>query len=254
MKSFIATSLVLAAGVAADRSFTVTNKCSYTIWPAFFTGAGTSTPSYPTGWEAPPGNSVIFSVPDDWNSGRIWGRVDCDFSNPNPATQCATGGCNGGLECATTGGTGVPPATVAEFTLSGVSGGNGLDNYDVSLVDGFNIPLSITNDQGCHIADCPVNLNPDCPAAIAGPKDSSGQNVGCKSACFANLDGDQADSPNCCSGSYDTPATCPASGVQYYSYFKDNCPDSYAYAYDESSGTALWTCNKPADYTITFCP
>lgn len=76
------------------------------------------------------------------------------------------------------------------------------------------------------------------PAAIAGPKDSSGQNVGCKSACFANLDGDQgrqsvgrisdtelkgiptpADSPNCCSGSYDTPATCPASGVQYYSYF-----------------------------------
>ena len=37
---------------------------------------------------------------------------------------------------------------------------------------------------------------------------------------------------------------------------EDACRDSYAYAYDEQSGTALWTCDKnlAADYTITFCP
>lgn len=37
---------------------------------------------------------------------------------------------------------------------------------------------------------------------------------------------------------------------------EDNCPNSYCYAYDESSGTALWTCDASleADYTITFCP
>ena len=37
---------------------------------------------------------------------------------------------------------------------------------------------------------------------------------------------------------------------------EDNCPNSYVYAYDESSGTALWTCDSglAADYTITFCP
>ncbi|KAF5385532.1 hypothetical protein D9757_006730 [Collybiopsis confluens] len=36
---------------------------------------------------------------------------------------------------------------------------------------------------------------------------------------------------------------------------ESNCPDSYAYAFDESSGTALWTCsNIAADYTVTFCP
>ena len=31
---------------------------------------------------------------------------------------------------------------------------------------------------------------------------------------------------------------------------EDGCPNSYAYAYDESSGTALWTCtgSKNADY------
>ena len=37
---------------------------------------------------------------------------------------------------------------------------------------------------------------------------------------------------------------------------EQNCPNSYAYAYDESSGTALFTCDAAlaADYTITFCP
>ena len=35
-----------------------------------------------------------------------------------------------------------------------------------------------------------------------------------------------------------------------------NCPNSYAYAYDERSNTALFTCdsNLNADYTLTFCP
>ena len=47
---------------------------------------------------------------------------------------------------------------------------------------------------------------------------------------------------------------CP--GVAFYSYFKSNCPNAYAYAFDESSGTALWTCDSAlaADYTVTFCP
>ena len=35
-----------------------------------------------------------------------------------------------------------------------------------------------------------------------------------------------------------------------------NCPNSYAYAFDEPSGDALFTCdsNLAADYTLTFCP
>ncbi|KAH9834847.1 thaumatin [Rhodofomes roseus] len=253
MKSILAASLVFAAGAAADRTFTIYNGCPFTIWPAYYTGAGTSRPSYPTGWEAAAYTSVKFSVPDDWNSGRIWGRRDCDFSISNPATQCADGGCNGGLECALSGGTGVPPATVAEFTLGGTTG---VDNYDVSLVDGYNLPVRIDNTAGCGIPSCPVDLGPNCPDALKGPYDSSGFPVGCRSACEANLDGDQTNSANCCSGSHNTPATCPSSGVAYYSYFKNNCPDSYAYAYDESSGTALWTCDasKGADYTVTFCP
>lgn len=72
----------------------------------------------------------------------------------------------------------MPPATVAEFTL-GINGGP--DNYDgeqqfgplacehrltpdhpVSLVDGYNLPLRIDNNKGCHVADCPVDLGPNC--------------------------------------------------------------------------------------------
>ncbi|KAK0188766.1 thaumatin [Armillaria mellea] len=245
--------LGVTSSTYATRTFTVTNNCAYTIWPAIYTdlNVGTSVPNQATGWEAAAGSTVSFSVPDDWKAGRIWGRTDCDFStNPGP-TSCATGGCNGGLECDSATGTGVPPASVAEWTLGGSSGE---DWYDVSLVDGFNIPMSITNNAGCSTASCPTNLNTDCPSELA--LTSSGTTVGCKSACFANLDGNQADSGNCCSGSHNTAATCPSSGVEYYSYFKNGCPDSYVYAYDESSGTALWTCGGTlaANYVLTFCP
>ena len=114
------------------------------------------------------------------------------------------------------------------------------------------------------------------PAPLQGPYDSTGFPVGCKSACAANLDGDPTNSANCCSGSFNLAATCPPSGVQFYDYFSEstaeyccvgfsndlttcaegNCPNSYAYAFDESSGTALWTCDSAlnADYTLTFCP
>ncbi|KAH8112928.1 thaumatin-like protein [Phellopilus nigrolimitatus] len=254
MKLIVSASLLaFVAGVSA-RTFTVTNSCSFTIWPALFTDLNVAqdAPDHPTGWEAPAHSSVSFTVPDDWKSGRIWGRRDCDFSkNPGPSS-CVTGGCNGGLLCDPHSGTGVPPATVAEWTLQGGS----VDYYDVSLVDGYNLPMQITNNAGCPIAGCAVDLIPNCPSDLKGPFDSSGNSVGCKSACLADLDSDPQNSPNCCTGSHNTPATCPPSGVEYYSYYKGNCPDAYAYAFDEASGTALWTCDssKNADYTLTFCP
>ncbi|KII90580.1 hypothetical protein PLICRDRAFT_538201 [Plicaturopsis crispa FD-325 SS-3] len=256
MKSFssLAAFAVLAAtGVAyADRNLTVTNKCSYTVWPGLFTDPSSKAkPTQVTGWEAAPASSTSFAVPNGWTSGRIWGRRDCDFSKQAP-NDCVTGGCNGGLQCDPSTGTGVPPATVAEFTLNG--DGNA-DWYDVSVVDGFNVPVEITNTQGCSVASCPTDLNANCPSDIAGPSGPSG-NEGCKSACEANLDGNPSDSANCCTGSHDKPATCPNSTVTHYDYFKKGCPNAYAYAYDESSGTALWQCDsgKNADYTVTFCP
>ncbi|KAI0801783.1 thaumatin-like protein [Irpex lacteus] len=253
MKFHSAAAALSLVSAASARTFTVYNGCPFTIWPALFTDltAGSATPNQATGWEAGAYTAVSFTVPDNWKSGRIWGRRNCNFDDPSPATQCLDGGCNGGLLCDPHTGTGVPPASLAEFTLQG----DGFqDFYDVSLVDGANLPIRIDNNKGCPVASCPVDLGPNCPAPLKGPFDSSGFPVGCKSACLANLDGNQADSPNCCSGSHNTAATCPSSGVQYYSYFKDNCPAAYAYAYDDT--TALFRCdsNLAADYTITFCP
>lgn len=247
--------LVLSSLPAHGRSFTVSNNCPFTIWPAIFTDltVGTATPNMATGWEAPAFNSVTFDVPDNWQSGRIWARRDCDFTTIQGPTSCLDGGCNGGLLCDPHTGTGVPPASVAEWTLSG-SGNQ--DFYDTSLVDGYNLPLSITNNVGCPIADCAVDLGPGCPTPLKGPFDSTGFPVGCQSACQANISGNPNNSPDCCTGLFSTPATCPADNVAFYWYFKGNCPNSYAYAFDESSGTALWECDSSlnADYTLTFCP
>ncbi|GAA5886488.1 hypothetical protein JCM6882_001653 [Rhodosporidiobolus microsporus] len=240
--------LATARSAAATRTFRVKNNCRYQIWPAIFTSAGTA-PEHATGWRAKPGSSVSFKVAEDWN-GRIWGRTGCDFSTGSklPST-CLTGGCNGGLECARSGGTGVSPASLAEFNLNDAN-----DWYDVSLVDGFNLQMSITNNKGCKSPTCGVDLNPKCPAELSvhNPK---GKTVGCLTACGANLDGNPANSQNCCSGDYSTPDKCPASGVQYNSFFKKYCKDAYSFAYDESSGSALWTCKHSlkADYTVTFC-
>lgn len=125
---------------------------------------------------------------------------------------------------------GVPPATLAEWTLGTTQG---LDYYDVSVVDGFNIPMAVTS-PSCSTASCPVDLNPNCepmnaclfiqltthiaslgPAEIAGPTDSTGANAGCKSACEANLDGNQADSANCCSGSHVCTTRFTPNGITY---------------------------------------
>jgi hypothetical protein len=255
MKSTFATALVLGAlsTGASARLFTVYNNCPFTIWPAWFAppSLNAGKPTQPSGWSQAAYQKVQFGVPDNWVSGRIWGRRNCNFgSNPGP-NSCLDGGCNGGLVCDLNTGTGVPPATLAEFTLS--VNPSVPDNYDVSLVDGYNLPMRIDNNRGCPVGSCPVDLGPNCPAALKGPYDSSGFPVGCKSACNA-LGGEN----NCCSGSHNTPQTCPPSGVTDYSYFKNACPDSYVYAYDESSGTALFTCpisgGTGADYTITFCP
>ncbi|KAK7037418.1 hypothetical protein VNI00_011168 [Paramarasmius palmivorus] len=240
MKGLFAVASLAVFTTANARTFTVRNNCGSTIWPAIFTPSGSS-PDHATGWEAASGTQETFNVPNDWTSGRIWGRTNCDFSRPG-ADSCETGGCEGGLECTATG---RPPASLAEWTLQG--DGN-QDFYDVSLVDGFNLPMAITNNVGCPVADCPANLNSGCPGELSVPG-------GCNSACSANLDGNPEDSANCCSGSHNTPETCPVDGVQFYDYFKDGCPNSYAYAYDEPSG-ALKQCDSglAADYTLTFCP
>ncbi|KAG9083960.1 hypothetical protein FRC07_013780, partial [Ceratobasidium sp. 392] len=214
-----------------------------------------------TGWEAAPGSSRSFVVPEGWTGGRIWGRRNCDFSTGNTPQDtntttggCVSGGCPGGLYCT---GLGVAPTTHAEWTLA-PGDGSGADYYDVAIVDGFNIPIQVQpSAAGCGVAECVADLNANCPDPLRGPlAPDTNATIGCKSACTANLDGNPGNSASCCTGEFAAPGRCPSSGVQFYSFFKDACPFTYAYSQDYPSGTALQMCpgGSYADYTVTFCP
>jgi hypothetical protein len=110
-------------------SFKIVNKCRYTIWPGLLSGA-TSPPLPTTGFTLKSGNSRTIQIPKAW-SGRIWARTLCGQDSEGKFS-CITADCGSGkVACA--GGGAKPPATLAEFTLNGA---DGLDFYDVSLVDG----------------------------------------------------------------------------------------------------------------------
>lgn len=162
------------SGAGATRQMTFVNRCDQTVWLAADVSPAPST----SGWEMPPSTAcgsdsdcpsgftcdtsngfcqLVLQLPLDGNgivSGRFWPRTDCSFGEDGLCTSidgaktncCATGGCiadgsgDYGLNCT---GSGQAPTTVAEFTLQG-----GADNdfYDVSVIDGFNVPVVMEPD------------------------------------------------------------------------------------------------------------
>ncbi|KAL8123629.1 hypothetical protein AgCh_011566 [Apium graveolens] len=242
--SFICFSLhlLIYSGTVYSATFTLINQCSHPVWPGLLSGAGTP-PLSTTGFLLSPGASNSLFVPLSW-SGRIWGRTLCTL-DATGKFSCATADCGSGtVECAGTGA--IPPATLAEFTLNGA---NGLDFYDVSLVDGYNLPMTIVPSGGtagnCSTTGCSAELNGPCPMELKVIGGESGsESVACKSACEAF-----GDAKYCCNGEYGTPDTCKP--TIYSEFFKNACPHAYSYAYDD--GTSTFTCAS-ADYTITFCP
>ena len=215
-------------------TFTFVNRCEYTVWPGILANAG-SPPLQSTGFELPKDTSRAFQASTGW-SGRFWARTGCTFDGSGSGS-CLTGDCGSGqIEC--NGAGAAPPATLAEFTL----GTGGQDFYDVSLVDGYNLPMIVEGTGGsglCASTGCTSDLNQQCPAELRASEGSA-----CKSACEA------FGSPEyCCSGAYGSPATCRPS--IYSEMFKAACPRSYSYAYDDATST--FTCSG-ADYTVTFCP
>ncbi|OMO81829.1 Thaumatin [Corchorus capsularis] len=222
-----------------SATFTLTNNCASTIWPASLTGAGAP---QTTGWVLNSKDSVTFDIPSPW-SGRFWARTQCT-TDATGKFKCATGDCASG-QTACNGAGGVPPVSLAEFTLAA---NNGQDFYDISLVDGFNLPLSIAPQGGsnsnCPAVTCQANLNAGCPLELQ-VKGSDGSVVACNSACSA------FNQPQyCCTGAFGSPDTCPP--TNYSNYFKGQCPQAYSYAYDDKSGLA--SCIGGPNYIITFCP
>jgi hypothetical protein len=234
------------SGAAGSRRLvTFVNRMSQTIWVA--AAPNPSTPLAATGWVLPAGQSVTITTPNNLNT-RFWGRTGCVFSSAGVG-HCQTGDCGGLFQCK---GWGTIPATLAEVNFDAW---DSLDFYDVSMVDGSNLPMYInitkssggTKDKispdGCVPAGCTKPVV--CPSVLDVTVGSTV--VGCISAC-ARLGTDQL----CCRGQYSSRAACnPATWpVDYAAVFKRAEP--YAYSYVDDDATSVFTCSGVCDYRITF--
>ncbi|KAL9615184.1 MAG: hypothetical protein Q9167_000390 [Letrouitia subvulpina] len=124
-----------------SRTLTIKNQCPEVIYPGIGTQAGTGPAT--SGFKLGNDESRDLTVSADWQ-GRVWGRTNCSFNaaGTGPASSgtgvaCGSGDCGGVINCR---GTGVVPVTLAEFTMAS---SDGQTFYDISLVDGYNIPVGI---------------------------------------------------------------------------------------------------------------
>ncbi|MCL7038876.1 hypothetical protein MKW94_015855 [Papaver nudicaule] len=210
-------------------TFHVRNKCTFPLWPA--TASNVGHPVIADGG---------FFLPSGQTK-RIQARTGCDFtSTSNTKPCCQTGDCGGKIAC--NGSIGLPPATLVQVSLQP----NKPSFYDVSLVDGYNVPISVyakSKVSNCHIGGCLKDLNKICPQELR-VLNGDGKVVACKSACLAyNLD------IFCCRNAYGNPNKCKPN--MYSNMFKQACPSYYSYAFD--SPPPLVSCTSD-EYIITFCP
>lgn len=228
---------------AHEVTFYIHNKCTFPIWPA--TAPNNGQPIIAEGgFYLPPGQTRRVIAPWSW-SGRIWARTGCNFATDqtgNWKPACETGDCDGRLAC--NGLIGTPPATLVQVALQGDKGKPNF--YDVSLVDGYNIPVSVTSrviNPKCVIQGCLEDLKRVCPAELA-VVNREGEVVACKSACFA-FDNDMF----CCRNQFGSADRCKPN--VYSKIFKQACPCYYSYAFD--SPPPLVSCSS-SEYVVTFCP
>lgn len=226
------------------------------------------------------------TVSDNWQ-GTFWGRTGCTGADDN--LICEVGTCpsnfdgKGKLQC---GGIGPTPSTLTKGELNFDQGGH--DTYDVSLVDGFNVPIKIELVPGTgQTGSLPGNLSQyDCTVS-GGVKDllpefpTSGltsdlavrvnnNNLSVMSACTWAMSQSPYDirwKEYCCKDPWGSrqdytkngntmcdPSTWP-SDLQTARFFKTNMPEAYSYAYDDSVSTfqCMSTATTKTAYIVTFC-
>lgn len=229
---------LFCANAHADRTIITVNKSSQPIWvgaegklvdPA---NPFNPTPVNPNrgGWYlAPNGGSVTVTVPNGWE-GRFWGRTNCKF-DANGNGSCETGNCTAGLYCDGLWG---KSSTLAEMKFNGW---NDLDFYDVSLIDGFNVPIEIVPVPGTFtpngdkyyagIAGCETDVNIYAPPELQ-IKNSKGDVIAWQATCEKfNTD------KYCCYAN--DPATCHPN--EYSVILKNACPNAYSYVTDHPTST-----------------
>ncbi|KAM3321838.1 protein P21-like [Capsicum chacoense] len=201
-------------------TFDIRNNCPYTVWAASVPVGG--------GRQLNGGETWAIEVPAGTSQARIWARTGCNFDGSGRG-RCETGDCNGLLQCQSFG---QPPNSLAEYALNQY---NNLDFFDISLVDGFNVPLEFNpTSNGCTRGiRCTADINGQCPNELRAAG-------GCNNPCTV----------------YKTDEYCCNSGncgpTPLSKYFKDRCPDAYSYPKDDQTST--FACPGGTNYRVVFCP
>ncbi|KAI3468769.1 hypothetical protein Pfo_025432 [Paulownia fortunei] len=200
--------IALSSTYANAATFNIRNNCPYTVWAAAVPGGGR---------QLDRGQTWIINVAAGTKQARIWARTGCSFNGAGRG-RCQTGDCNGLLQCQ---GFGVPPNTLAEYALNQF---NNLDFFDISLVDGFNVPMEFSPNSGSCTRGirCTADINGQCPNQLRAPG-------GCNNPCTVF----KTDQYCCNSGS--------CGPTDYSSYPKDD-------------QTSTFTCPGGTNYRVVFCP
>eukprot|EP00442_Polarella_glacialis_P046827 CAMPEP_0115096610 /NCGR_PEP_ID=MMETSP0227-20121206/29838_1 /TAXON_ID=89957 /ORGANISM="Polarella glacialis, Strain CCMP 1383" /LENGTH=365 /DNA_ID=CAMNT_0002490401 /DNA_START=116 /DNA_END=1213 /DNA_ORIENTATION=- len=286
------------------RRLKIVNGCNdSSLWIAHEAGAKVG----PGGQDLKiePGGVLLFPTPNGLSATRYWAKMGCDEHGSNcqlgdsggPGEACIKNPVTGDIDysrCA-------PPVDTkfeATFGQHGLpcnpkaEGGKemkGCDYIDLSLVDGYTLPVKLDIDGDCKgskeesvdMVDCSkLNLT-ECPTAellsaagitvdlqVVNP--ISGQVVGCYSPCMRLLDTkwsnkdlvhsrtaeESSVAPYCCPTPPESPESCragPIKDTKFLEAVHSKCPGVYGYAYDD--GIGLMRCSAATTYTLTFyCP
>ncbi|KAI7881567.1 Osmotin, thaumatin-like protein [Lichtheimia hyalospora FSU 10163] len=216
---------MLSTVVVADKSVIVMNQCNHDLQ----VGYQTNGEAYGQVMSVGEGDSTELPIEDGW-AGRVWARKSCDVHD------CTLAGA-------------ANPASLAEFKMDGAED---IDYYDVSFVDGYNLPIRIEpvdmpNDQATDERHCQptfCNQIPVCPHDLAFYHDDTNELAGCQSACSR-----YKEDAYCCTGDHNTPDTCTSN--HFARVVKKACPDVYTYPFDDA--LSVYGC-QAASYKVTFCP
>jgi hypothetical protein len=204
-----------------------------------------------------PNNSTV-----DLNSGDCSTSYTTAGFRAEGSTNCETGTCDPS-----------GPHTLVEMNLATTVGGT--DWYDLSHVDGANLPIGIylvkgtftppTSPSSCECLDreCRVDIKATTCLPRNQLTNASSKVYACAAECRLDPAGDPNHDLACCTGTASTPDKCPptSSAVQRdYQMFRFPCPQAYSYTYDEmhevDQDYVLCTCKNTlhTDYDIIFCP
>ena len=221
----VAPDAAYVGGQGDARTLTVVNKCRQTIWVT----ANPLTTLPGNGFvQMDPGNAFKVGVANGW-TGALWARTYC-------GTDAGVFGCE----------TDPTVASRAELALA-ADPTTGQDTYDISFVNGFNVPIGVlpvgvppypANPMACGQTACPYDLTQGCPTVLQASVE--GQVLGCANNACQTLGHGNTSDPNC---------MYPNDNTNYFKYL---CPTAYSYPTDDA--TSKFTCSGGNDYEIVFCP